>query len=470
VFIIDFEREPRVTAVELQRIMTDWKAVLFQITCLLADACSPEQLVRIVIEELTQALPSLIFLVSDESSVPGAVLALVTALARVVRSSDRQPSSIVITAPCGTPEILELLHRGAADVWLTPLRPAAALARILHLVEQMPPQQEQTVQRLKQELGLSQFVGESPALLKAIRQIPDVARSDVGVMIRGATGTGKEICARAIHNLSARSRYPFVALNCGSFPPDLVENELFGHAVGAFTGANSSAAGLIAQAQGGTLFLDEIDSLPLSVQPKLLRFLQDKRYRPLGSQKASLADVRIVVATNADLETAIRAGAFRKDLYYRLAVAHIVLPPLGERVGDLRLLAEHFLKHLAGESGAPPKKLSVAAMQRLSLHSWPGNVRELENVIAAAVILSKKPLIEAAEIIIPALTKLRPDASFKTLKAEAIEVFERVYLRQMLVLHDGNITLAAKAAGKHRSAFWQLLRTHHLLAADRQRV
>jgi DNA-binding NtrC family response regulator len=468
VFIVDFHHEPNATAAELQHILASSAAMTFRVTCLQGDGCRPDELIHRVTDQLTQVPPAILFIVSDETSVRGAVLALINAFDSLFRGSESPPVCIVVTSPCGTPEILELLNHGAADVWLTPLRPSAALARVLHRVERLRPEQEQAVQDLKRHLGLAQFVGESPALLRAIRQIPDVARTDVSVLILGATGTGKEICAKAIHNLSARSRKPFVALNCGSFPQELVENELFGHVTGAFTSANGSASGLIAQAQGGTLFFDEVDSLPLSIQPKLLRFLQDKQYRPLGSQKACSADVRIVAASNADLNTAIQAGTFRKDLYYRLAVAQIELPPLGERIGDLLLLVDHFLKNAARESGLPPKTLSPAAMQRLLLHSWPGNVRELENVIAAAAILSKKPLIQAAEIIIHSLTTLRPGVSFKTLKAEAIQAFEKVYLQQLLLAHDGNITLAAKAAGKHRSAFWQVLRKHDLLSEDRE--
>src|SRR5207247_8871637 len=222
----------------------------------------------------------------------------------------------------GSPgQLAHLVDLGAAEAWLAPLRATEVLGRAAHWLNQVTyPEADCDVQALKARLGLEQFIGESPELLIEIQKIPAIASCRANVLIRGETGTGKEICAHAIHSLSARSNKPFVPVNCGALPLELLENELFGHAAGAFTSANAAAGGLIEEADGGTLFLDEIDSLPALAQVKLLRFLQDKQFRPLGSPRTHTADVRVLAATNADLEEVVRTGHFLEDLYYRLSV------------------------------------------------------------------------------------------------------------------------------------------------------
>jgi DNA-binding NtrC family response regulator len=305
-------------------------------------------------------------------------------------------------------------------------------------------------------------VGKSPAFLACINSIPPVAQCDASVLISGETGTGKELCARAIHYLSPRSDKPFLPVTCGAIPAELVENELFGHVQGAYTSANTTSSGLIREAEGGTLFLDEIDCLPLQAQVKLMRVLQEKEYRQLGSPKIQQADIRIIAATNIDLEQAIRHNRFRADLFYRLNIIPLALPPLRERKEDIPLLALHFLKKYAPEFKREVSDFSPEAMLKLLSHQWPGNVRELENLIERAVIFSQHHIIQRHDIVLPDQPHPHDMESFKDAKSRCIEKFEKDYIRQLLLEHRGNITQAAKAAHKNRRAFWELLRKYNI--------
>ncbi|HXI70012.1 MAG TPA: sigma-54 dependent transcriptional regulator, partial [Verrucomicrobiae bacterium] len=278
----------------------------------------------------------------------------------------------------------------------------------------------------------------------------------------GETGTGKEMFARALHYLSFRSGHPFIPVNCGAIPAELVENELFGHERGAFTGATTSVRGLIHDADGGTLFLDEIDSLPLQTQVKLLRFLQDRTYRALGARTVCDANVRVMAASNALIEEAVRVGKFRSDLFYRINVLTLKLPPLRARKDDIPLLTRHLIAKYRHESSGPVLGISHAALQKLMCYDWPGNVRELENVIQRAVVLSEQPTIHSEDIVLPTEQDFPETSSFKTLKAHVVINFETAYLQRLLGEQQGNISRAAKAAGKDRRAFWQLLRKHKL--------
>jgi DNA-binding NtrC family response regulator len=297
-------------------------------------------------------------------------------------------------------EVAEMLYHGAHDFLIPPFRAMNVFPRVWRCVEETR-RERASIRDLKEQLGLKQFIGESQALLDEIKKIPAVARCAASVLIAGETGTGKEICARAIHYLSPRSGGPFVAVNCGAIPPELAENELFGHDPGAFTSALTSSAGLVREAEGGTLFLDEIDSLPVMAQVKLLRLLQEKEFRPLGARRTCKADLRVIAATNADLEEALRAGRFRQDLYYRLNVLTLNLPPLRNRHGDVPLLSRYFVAKFTTELGQPAKALSPEAMQKLVLYEWPGNVRELEHVIERTLILSEHASIQGDEIVLP---------------------------------------------------------------------
>src|SRR5262249_7167267 len=252
------------------------------------------------------------------------------------------------------------------------------------------PRGSALVERLKENIGLKQIIGESPQFLEKVRCVPRFARCDATVLISGESGTGKELFARAIHYLSARADRPFVPINCGALPENLVESEIFGHKRGAFTGATSDRAGLIREAEGGTLFLDEIDCLTPQAQVKLLRFLQDGEYRPVGSEQIQHANIRVIAAANADFTQVLRSGKFRDDLFYRLSVLTLTLPPLRERPGDILLLARDFLEKQAAITNTRLKNLSLAAFNRLLSHSWPGNVRELQNVLMRAIVLSDR--------------------------------------------------------------------------------
>jgi DNA-binding NtrC family response regulator len=325
------------------------------------------------------------------------------------------------------------------------------------MLEPSVDQPNTTVERLTERVGLSRFIGQSPALLAAIRHIPAIAARAARVLIRGESGTGKELCARSIHELSGRRDGPFIPVNCATLAPALIENELFGHAPGAYTNANRAAVGLIETANEGTIFLDEIGLLEHSAQASLLRFLQSGEVRQVGSNKLRKVDVRVLAATNADLLKMVREHTFRADLYFRLEVVQINLPPLRERMGDIMLLARHFLKEFATASD-PPHELSAQAQCKLESYEWPGNVRELENVIQRAMVLASEPVMGAAEITFCEAEPADVQETFKTWKAACV----RRYLEQALHKHGHNISKAAKAAGMSRSAFWYLLRKHQL--------
>jgi len=356
------------------------------------------------------------------------------------------------------------LDARVADFVVAPFRECDLLPRLRRLRRTDGNERagETAARELKARLGLEQLIGESPELLAVIRQIPKFVGCDATVLLNGETGTGKEMFARAIHYLSSRAANPFIPVNCGAIPADLVENELFGHEPGAFTGAAAAASGLIAEAEGGTLFLDEIDTLPLVTQVKLLRFLQDHVYRPLGARKLCGANIRVVAASNAKLESAVRAGKFRADLFYRINVLSLSLPPLRERRQDIPLLARHFTSECAREMKLPAREISPAAMQKLMSYHWPGNVRELQNMVQRAVVLVDDNVIRPMDFDLPGEAAMLEAKSFKALKARVVEDFERSYLQQLLTAHDGNITQAARAADKNRRALWELLRKYQI--------
>ena len=323
-------------------------------------------------------------------------------------------------------------------------------------------EKKQTQQALTEKLGLQKLIGKSPVFTAEINKIPILAKFDVSVLISGETGTGKEMVARAIHYLSERADKPFVPVNCGAIPAELLENELFGHDRGAFTGASDCRSGVIQEAEKGTLFLDEVDSLPLLAQVKLLRFLQDKEYRPLGSTKAMKGDVRIIAASNAHLETAVAAGTLRRDLYYRLNVVPMLLPALRHRANDIILLARHFLAEKAARLNSPAVDFSPEAERKLMLYSWPGNVRELEHVIERVVVLGTEKTIQEDHIILSGQINQPDQLSFHEMKANVISEFETNYIQSLLIAYKGNITKAAQAAQKERRTFWQLIRKHKI--------
>jgi two-component system response regulator GlrR len=369
---------------------------------------------------------------------------------------------VIVAVEAGKPDAMfSLLKNGAADFITPPLKEIDILPRIWRLLERKTNEETLTL-RFKKKLGLKQMVGESLPFLEEMKKIPIVARCDAGVLISGETGTGKELCARAIHYLSPRSSEPFVPFNCGAIPTDLMENELFGHVQGAFTGASTPQSGLIREANNGTLFLDDIDCLALNSQVKLLRFLQEKEYRQLGSTKMCQADVRVIAATNTDLEKAVNKGKLRQDLYYRLNIIPLALPTLRDRHEDIPLIARHFLNKYATEFDKQITGFTSEAMQILMLSDWPGNVRELEHVIERSVLFSEQTFIRETDIILPSQKDTACRKPFKEAKVNVINEFERSYIEKLLIAHQGNITKAAQGAQKNRRAFWQLIRKHQI--------
>jgi DNA-binding NtrC family response regulator len=315
---------------------------------------------------------------------------------------------------------------------------------------------------------LAKLVGRECSFAKIVASIPDIAKHARTVLITGETGTGKELVARAIHYLSDRAGHPFVTVNCASLPDSLIEDALFGHEAGAFTDARATRRGLLGEANGGTLFLDEVEALSHRAQAALLRVLQDGTFHALGSPRERRTDIRVLAATNAPLDQLVHASAFRSDLYHRLRVLFIDLPPLRERKGDILLLAKHFL-----DSHTPPGKgpldLDETAKAALVEHAWPGNVRELENAVLRATVVCQTNLIGQEDLGIPSSTlgssgttsrHLAGRALYRVAKRETIAAFERSYLTELMEDHHGNVTHAARAAGKERRELGRLLRKH----------
>jgi transcriptional regulator with GAF, ATPase, and Fis domain len=316
-------------------------------------------------------------------------------------------------------------------------------------------------------------VGCSEVLTDVYRVIDRVADTNCTVLITGESGTGKELVARAVHDSSQRAHAPFVAVNCGAIPESLLESELFGHAKGAFTGAHAPKSGRIAQAQGGTLFLDEIGELPLALQVKLLRVLQSREYSPVGDTRVLRADVRIVAATNIDLEQAARAGTFREDLYYRLNVIHVSVPPLRDRAGDVPILAAHFFKlSLQRTARLSVRGFAASTLQLLEQYAWPGNVRELENTVERAVLLARGDEIQPRDL--PArvcgLPTERRSGSSKLPDSgidlrTAVESFENNLIRQALERTKWNKNQAARLLGLNRTTLVEMLKRKRIEAA-----
>ncbi|VTQ43265.1 PRD domain/Sigma-54 interaction domain containing transcriptional regulator [Streptococcus pneumoniae] len=306
------------------------------------------------------------------------------------------------------------------------------------------------------------IVTRSPLMLRLLEQARLVAQSDVSVLINGQSGTGKEIFAQAIHNASPRNSKPFIAINCGALPEQLLESELFGHARGAFTGAVSNREGLFQAAEGGTLFLDEIGDMPAPLQVKLLRVLQERKVRPLGSNRDIDINVRIISATHRDLPKAMARGEFREDLYYRLNVVSLKIPALAERTEDIPLLANHLLRQAAERHKPFVRAFSTDAMKRLMTASWPGNVRQLVNVIEQCVALTSSPVISDALVE----QALEGENTALPTFVEARNQFELNYLRKLLQITKGNVTHAARMAGRNRTEFYKLLSRHELDAND----
>ena len=387
--------------------------------------------------------------------------------------------TIILTAHGTIESAVEAMRRGAYSYLTKPFERSDLLLQIERALEHRRLNRE--IQRLKELLNerfnFANIIAHSAKMRAIIDVVTRIATLDSTVYIDGESGTGKELIAKAIHLASARSDQPFVALNCAALPETLLESELFGHERGAFTGAVKSTKGLFTQAHGGTIFLDEIGDMPLATQSKLLRVLQERQFYPVGSDAPLAVDVRVIVATNKDLEEQAKKGLFREDLFYRIHVIPVHLPPLRERKEDIVPLVEHFLKKCRQQMKKDVKGLTSEALRKLMLHDWPGNVRELENTIEYAVAMTRNDMV-GEDYILPGkitppelgigLHSAREGSSSEGLRSlkDARDAFERDYLTQVLALAEGNVSHAAKIAGKYRADFYDLLKKHDLHADD----
>ncbi|AVF33474.1 two-component system response regulator GlrR [Rahnella sikkimica] len=361
---------------------------------------------------------------------------------------------IILTAHGSIPDAVAATQQGVFGFLTKPVDRDALYKAIDEALAQSSPSVD--------ESWRESIVTRSPLMLRLLEQANMVAQSDVSVLINGQSGTGKEVLAQAIHGASPRGKNAFIAINCGALPEQLLESELFGHAKGAFTGAISSREGLFQAASGGTLFLDEIGDMPLSLQVKLLRVLQERKVRPLGSNQDIDVDVRIISATHRDLPKAMEKGEFREDLFYRLNVVSLKLPTLSDRAEDIPLLANHLLRVAAQRHKPFVRSFSTDALKRLMAASWPGNVRQLVNVIEQCVALTSAPVISEALV----QQALEGENTALPTFADARNQFELNYLRKLLQITKGNVTQAARIAGRNRTEFYKLLSRHELEATD----
>jgi DNA-binding NtrC family response regulator len=403
---------------------------------------------------LEQVRPHAIVLVATRSGLP-VLLDRVSQLRR-----DRPACVILVTgAAFDAEQLTALLKAGADDFVHVPARADEFAVRLRRALSLAPPPQLRDAFKA----SMRDFIGRSPVFVRQVAKLPMIAGSDAGVLILGETGTGKEVCAQAIHYQSARGSKPWIAVNCGAIPLDLIESELFGHVRGAYTTANTSREGLVSEAEGGTLFLDDIDCLPVSAQAKLLRFLQEHEYRAVGANAVKLADVRVIAASNRDLAGIATKGEFRQDLYFRLNVLTLVLPPLRERREDIAELAMHFVDQFSRKSGRHPPSLTPQALSCLLAHDWPGNVRELQNVIERSLLMAQGPHLSAEDVDIRGTAEVsRHRESFRIAKGRVVQQFERAYIEHLLTVCEGNVTHAAHEAKKNRRAFFELIRKHRI--------
>jgi len=371
--------------------------------------------------------------------------------------------AIILTAYATIPSAVEATKKGAYDYLAKPFEAKALLHSIEKALEVGRLRRE--VSRLRnlveERYQFDNIIASSEKMQCVLAQVAQIAGTDSTICLYGESGTGKELIAKTLHLASTRCDQNFVAINCGAIPEGLLENELFGHVKGAFTGADQSKKGLLQQADGGTLFMDEIAELSPALQVKLLRVFQEQEFYPVGSVEPIRVNIRLIAATNQDLDKAISEGKFREDLYYRIHVIPVYLPPLRERPEDIPLLARHFLSHFNREMNKSIEGFSPEVMQQLMLHKWPGNVRELSNVVERSVAMATQGMILADHLLLGSR-----EASFKEAKLlsfnEAREEFERAYLVQVLSAARGNVSRAATMAGRYRAEFYKLIRKYDL--------
>ena len=380
------------------------------------------------------------------------------ALFDAIRKSHASVPVIILTAHGSIPDAVAATRRGVFSFLTKPTNGRDLLREVEKALSLSGAGPADAVGEIDAEWR-REITTQSPVMEELLRKARLSAASGASILIRGESGTGKELLAKAIHQASDRAEKPFVAINCGAIPENLLESELFGHTRGAFSGAIRDATGLIKSADGGTLFLDEIGDMPLPLQVKLLRVLQERQVRPVGATRSEAVDVRVISATHRDLEEEIANGSFREDLYYRLNVVSLDIPSLSQRREDVPLLANHFLHKLAARSKRKVSGFSAEAMEELLAASWPGNVRQLINVVEQAVALATTPVI-SADLLHSAIRK---NAEKIPSFAEARRQFEQEYLVRLLKITNGNVSQAARLADRNRTDFYKLLQRHHLV-------
>jgi DNA-binding NtrC family response regulator len=386
---------------------------------------------------------------------------------RAARSEHPETPVVMITAHGSEKVAVEAMKLGAADYVPKPFDNDEIRLVVARALERTRLERENRWlrERVDREFRFESLIGSGEAMRRVFDTIRKVAETDLTVLVRGESGTGKELVAQALHQRSARAKGPFVAVNCAAISRELVESELFGHEKGAFTGADARRKGRFEAAHGGTILLDEIGDMARETQAKVLRVLQERRFERVGGSQPVEVDVRVVAATHRDLESEVRAGRFREDLYYRLKVVEIAVPPLRERLEDLPFLVDRFLVQLAERLGREKKPLRPEALRRLAEHPWPGNVRELRNVVEQAAVLASGEAIEVADLRLPAPSPgatATPGAGaalgFAEAKRRTVEDFERNYLLAALRQHGGNVSRTAAAIGMVRQSLQQKIR------------
>jgi len=379
------------------------------------------------------------------------------ALFEQVRQQHPSMPVIILTAHGTIPDAISATKQGVFSFLTKPFESKELLDTVSQAIRLQPIDIENPEQ---DELWRKNIISRSTIMSILLDQTRQVAKSDFSILIHSQSGTGKELLAKAIHQVSNRHSEKFTAINCAAIPEQLLESELFGHTKGAFTGAERSHVGLFEATNGGTLFLDEIGDMPMSFQVKLLRALQEKEIRPVGSTQSIKVDVRIIAATHKNLQHAIIDETFREDLYYRLNVVELELPPLSERREDIPLLIQHFLNNILEKIDSDIKGFSQEAMELLISAPWPGNIRQLQNIVEQSVALSTEPLI--SETLVK--NALRDKTTILPSFQQAKDKFERDYLAKLLQITAGNVSKAAKIAQRNRTEFYKLLNRHHLTA------
>ncbi len=382
--------------------------------------------------------------------------------------ADHSTLAVVVMTAYGTiGSAVEAMRLGAEDYLVKPFDAAEVLMVLRRAIEfhELKAANRATIRRNQERFTLRNIVAQSAVMQEVFDLVSSVAGLDTTVLIHGETGVGKELLARSIHFSGVRKERPFVAVNCAAIPEELFESELFGFRKGAFTGASETRRGLFQMANGGTLLLDEVGEMPLALQSKLLRAIEEKRVTPIGSDRVVEIDVRFIATTNKDLHAEVERGAFRRDLFYRLSVMPVRIPPLRERASDIPLLAAHFLDVSARRSKKAVRAIDGAAMQALCRYAWPGNVRELENVIERGVIVAKGDTITDVERFLTGeAARSRVDLSlpFRDAKARVVEEFERAYVAGVLEREGGKLTAAAKHADMDPKNFHEKLTRYGL--------